>query len=200
MQPCQLDNLSAWLEAEIASLPDASHRRVILEVNANLDSFVKWPQRAVLWWAGCKRIKSHEFPPQLKQAVKQAGLKFRHWSNDPAIYSYRLAGGERPKRSTYDEWSIHHIYDGKFPYPTASRASLHAAKDVSHFTQSAGLVAIHPIADALADEFAVFAWRLRAESFLRFGYDPEAAFAEHHDDCGFARQMNRPGNAGGSRI
>lgn len=54
------------------------------------------------------------------------------------------------------------------------------------FTQSAGLVAIHPIADALADEFAIFAWRLRAESFLRFGYDPEGVFSAVQDDFGFA--------------
>jgi hypothetical protein len=49
--------------------------------------------------------------------------------------------------------------------------------EARYFTQSAGLVAIHPVADALADEFAVFAWRLRAEAFLRFGYDPEGAFS-----------------------
>jgi hypothetical protein len=55
---------------------------------------------------------------------------------------------------------------------------MRAAMDPRHFTQSAGLVAIHPIADALADEFGVFAWRLRAEAFLRFGHDPEGVFSD----------------------
>jgi hypothetical protein len=64
--------------------------------------------------------------------------------------------------------------------------SLQAVKQPRHFTQSAGLIAAHPIADALADECAAFAWRLRAEAFLRFGYDPEGAFASNQDDYGFS--------------
>lgn len=51
---------------------------------------------------------------------------------------------------------------------------------------SAGLVAIHPMADVLADEFGVFAWRLRAEAFRRFGYDPEGAFSDVQDEFGVA--------------
>lgn len=64
--------------------------------------------------------------------------------------------------------------------------SLRARDDGRHFTQSAGLVAIHPVADALADEIAIFAWRLRAESFVRFGYDPEGAFTGKHDEYDFS--------------
>jgi hypothetical protein len=60
------------------------------------------------------------------------------------------------------------------------------SKDGRHFIQSAGLLAIHPVADALADEFAIFAWRLRAEAAVRFGYDPEGAFGEVPDECGFS--------------
>jgi len=186
MTPCRLEDLSGWLEDEALSIPDEAHRRVILEVNSNLDSFVKWPKRSVLWWDGCQRIKYHEFPPTLREAINQAGLPFRNWSNDPAVYAYRLAGGERPKRAISDEWSIHHVYDGQFPYPGNRQSSLRAAKHPRHFTQSAGLVAIHPVADALADEFAIFAWRLRAESFVRFGYDPEGAFTGKLDEFGFA--------------
>jgi hypothetical protein len=33
---------------------------------------------------------------------------------------------------------------------------MHAAKDCNHFTQSAGLIAAHLIADALSDEFPFF--------------------------------------------
>jgi hypothetical protein len=46
-------------------------------------------------------------------------------------------------------------------------------------------VAIHPIADALFDEFPVFAWFLRAHAYLRFGYDPDRVFSLDCDDYGF---------------
>ena len=67
-------------------------------------------------------------------------------------------------------------------------ATLHAAKAGDHFTQSAGLVAVHPIADALCDEFPFFAWRLRVESFNRHGYDPDRVFGERCDPLGFWRK------------
>ncbi len=182
-----------WVvRAEARALPD-SHRRVVLEVAANLNQYVGWPLRAELLWEGCSRQREnaqkqryHKYPPELKEAL--ARLRFTDGrSNGPAIASYLMAGGERPLRSTGNSWHIHHLYDGKFPYPGDNRQpSIHAAREPRHFTQSAGLVAVHPLADALADEFAVFAWRLRAESFLRFGYDPECAFNKRVDDYGFA--------------
>ena len=45
---------------------------------------------------------------------------------------------------------MHHIYDGKFPAP-GHRKTAHAVKDQHLFTHSAGLVAVHPLADALAE-------------------------------------------------
>jgi hypothetical protein len=77
------------------------------------------------------------------------------------------------------------LYDGQFPHPSTARNGLRAVRESCHFTQSAGLVAIHPIADALAEEFAIFAWRLRAEAFCRFGYDPEGAFSNEPNEYGF---------------
>lgn len=59
----------------------------------------------------------------------------------------------------------------------------------THFTQSAGLIAVHPVADALVDEFPFFAWLLRAKSYIRFGYDPDAAFTLRVNDFGF--EINR---------
>ena len=67
------------------------------------------------------------------------------------------------------------------------RTSLHAVKDGRRFTQSAGLVAIHPIAEALKDEYLYFAWLLRHEAFLRFGYDPDAVLSERADGYGFRK-------------
>ena len=78
-------------------------------------------------------------------------------SNGPAIIAYAVSGGERPMRSNARGWNIHHLYDGKFPYPGNAGPSLQVMKEPRHFTQSAGLIAVHPLADALADEFSVFA-------------------------------------------
>ena len=192
MQPCQLDDLSGWVEADVASIPEQAHRCVILEVNANLDSFVKWPERAELLWSSCDRIpnpdrkrKYHRYPEMLKALFRERGIKLDGRGNGPAVAAYLVAGGERPKRNGNKGWSVHHIYDRNFPYPGATE-SMWAVRDPRHFTQSAGLVAIHPVADALADEFAIFAWRLRAESFLRFGYDPDGVFKGAPDEYGFA--------------
>jgi hypothetical protein len=81
--------------------------------------------------------------------------------NGPAIAAFILAGGIRPERfGSSNAWSVHHLYSGKFPY-IGPKTTTHAAKESGHFTQSAGLVAAHPIADALVDEFPFFAWLLR---------------------------------------
>jgi hypothetical protein len=186
VNPCQLDDLNGWLEAEAGAIVPDAFRRVLLEVNASLDSFVKWPQRAELLWDGCIKISKHQYPDVIKSAVKAAGLRLRDWSNDPAIYAYRLADGERPQRANKGEWHVHHMYDGQFPYQGNQQQCLHAVKHPRHFTQSAGLVAVHSVAHGLADEFAVFAWRLRAEAYVRFGYDPEGAFSDSQDEFGFA--------------
>lgn len=51
----------------------------------------------------------------------------------------------------------------------------------------AGLVAIHPVAEALKDEHSRFAWLLRREVFLRFGYDPDGVFCGAVDELGFKK-------------
>jgi hypothetical protein len=182
-----LADLNTWLEAEAGSIVPDTFRRVLVEVNGSLDSFVKWPQRAELLWATCDRTaKYHTYPNMLKTLFRQQRVTCDARSNGPAIMAYLVAGGQRPKRNGNHDWTIHHLYDGKFPYPGSVRQSVRAVMDARHFTQSAGLVAIHPVADALAHEFAVFAWRLRVESFLRFGYDPEGAFSDSQDEFGFA--------------
>lgn len=91
--------------------------------------------------------------------------------------AFLVAGGERPKRANGKGWAVHHIYEGQFPLRPDGFTS-HAVKSPELFTESAGLVAIHPIADALADEFAAFAWMLREEAFQRFGFDPDGVFSE----------------------
>jgi hypothetical protein len=68
------------------------------------------------------------------------------------------------------------------------RVSHHAVKDGRHFTQSAGLVVVHPIAEAPEDECFHFAWLLRYEALLRFGCDPDAALSERTGERGFRGQ------------
>jgi hypothetical protein len=79
------------------------------------------------------------------------------------------------------------LASGKFAY-FGRKETNHAAKEGNHFTQSAGLVALHPVADALVDEFPFFAWLLRADAYRRFGYDPDSVFSADHDQYGFVAE------------
>jgi len=154
-------------------------------VLARLDDFVKWPKEAVLLWHGCVRTKYHTYPAPILSLLAERNIYRRNWSNDPAIHAYLVAGGERPTRRHKEYgWDIHHLYLG---LPTkGGRNAIHAVKNELHFTQSAGLVAVHPIADALYEEDPEFAELLRRESFNRFGYDPDCLFSDqHHDEFGF---------------
>jgi len=60
-------------------------------------------------------------------------------------------------------------------------------KDGKHFTQAAELVAIHPVAEALKDEYFYVAWRLRHTVFLRFGCHSDRVSSERIDERGFKK-------------
>ncbi len=154
-------------------------RRTVL---SNLDEFVKWPKEPLLLWNGCSRDGYHTYPNQILELLRERGIYRRGWSNDPAIHSFLLAGGDRLKRKHKGYgWNIHHLYFG-----VGVKKTLHAVKDGKHFTQSAGVVAVHPIADTLCEEDSDFTAVLRDESFKRFGYDPDGIFSsELHDEFGF---------------
>ena len=184
-QRCVLDDLTAWALAEASSVTEPAPRECITTVCKSLDAFVRWPAKAVLLWNGCDRIapqgerqRIHSFPNTIKQAAKAVKAPLDTRSNGPAIVAFLVSGGVRPKRfGSQNSWSVHHIYSGKFPYIGKS-STLHAAKSGQHFTQSAGVVAVHPIADGMCDEYPFFAWLLRAEAFRRFGYDPDGVFSD----------------------
>lgn len=186
--PCNLEDLQKWFSIEAQAINDQAVRQVVFDVAENLNSFIRWPVKALLLWPGCDRLKKyHQYPKVIRDlaiVTNVRGLDSR--MNGPAIAAFRIAGGERPPRfGSNNSWSIHHIYSGKFPFVEKSQ-TLHAAKDSMHFTQSAGLVAIHPIADQMCDEFPQFAWLLRAMSYQRFGYDPDNVFSnDQHDEYGF---------------
>jgi hypothetical protein len=142
------------------------------------DTFLRWPTRALLLMPGTCRTAYHQYSDELKARIREGGLRPDSRSNGPAIVAYRLAGGERPARvASGRDWTIHHIYDGQFPWPGRG-AVTHAVKDGRYFTEAAGLVAAHPVADALADDVPWFAWMLRREAFLRFAFDPDQVFTD----------------------
>ena len=171
-----MTNFKAVMEGKLSELNDVE-RRIIMLVMDNMKHFIRWPERMLLLWPGCARAKGKnyfKYPESIKSKLKDAGIRIDRRSNGPAVMAFSYAGGERPpKRSTPSQgWNIHHIYDGKHPWPGSS-GTLHSVKDGEHFTRSAGLVAIHPIAEALAEEYFYFSWILRRESYVRFSYDPD---------------------------
>ncbi len=166
---------------------DPSFKAIITEVWDNKDKYVKLPSETILLWPGEIRQQYHTFTEELKTKLREKKIPIDSRSNGPAVVAYLYAGGERPIRSDGRlGWSIHHIYDGKHPFEERE-VSIHIVKDGNHFTQSAGLVAVHSIADALCDEFYYFAWLLRHEAFKRFGYDPDKVFSSEIDDKGFKK-------------
>jgi hypothetical protein len=191
--PVDLINLHCWLTAELGSIAKTPVGQVIELVIDNLDDFVQFPSRALLLWDGCDRIrpegkrhKYHKYPDEIRATAKAQEVTLDSRPNGPAIAAFLLAGGRRPQRlGSSNAWSVHHLYSGKFPYLGRDQTT-HAAKLGRHFTQSAGLIAAQPIADAICDEFPCFSWFLRAEAFVRFGYDPDGVFSDKPDDYGFA--------------
>ena len=192
VEPCDLADLPGWYDRELSQVPTEAEREVLSVVGRELTSFVRWPARALLLWDGADRIpepgkrqKYFRYPEKIKSLAKSAAVRLDTRPNGPAIASFQLAGGDRPGRfGSSNSWSIHHLYSGKFPYREGVETT-HAAKHGKHFTQSAGLVAAHPVADALVDEFPFFTWLLRAEAFRRYGYDPDSAFSDEQDAFGF---------------
>lgn len=189
---CDFNDLEGWVNKEIYNIPNSKIREVVQLIYNSVDEFVTWPKGATLLWEGCDRnrlegvkVKYHKYPNEIKL---QATFPLDRRPNGPAVASFLFAGGIRhPRYGSNNSWSVHHIYSGKFPYINRSN-TLHAAYDGKHFTQSAGLVAIHPLADQLADEYPFFSWYLRAISFKRFKYDPDGVFSSGtHDEYGFLK-------------
>lgn len=157
---------------------DVNYDSIMWIIRDNRSAFISWPRKSLLLLPGVTREKYHQYPPEVKQLLIKNGISPDNRSNGPAICSFLLAGGIRPIRETGKGWNIHHLYDGKFPY-TNRTVTTHAVKDGRFFTEAAGLVALHPLADAMADEFAEFAWWLRREAYDRFGFDPDGVFGEN---------------------
>ncbi len=191
------NNINQWFENEICDL-NSDIKHIVKYTYDHLDSFCSWPKKPILLWEGCNRKpndgekqKYHPLYPKIIQdKAKNKGIKLDRRSNGPAIASFEFADGERPQRyGNKNKWNIHHIYSGKFPYKTAGK-TLHAKENGLHFTQSAGLIAVHPILDSICDEIPAFSWVMRFRSWQKFGYDPDKAFSNNIDTYGFDIERN----------
>jgi hypothetical protein len=193
LEPIDPSNVARWFVRETAQIESEPVRHVLHHVAGHLADFVQWPQRAVLLWDGCdrcppegKKQKYHRYPAAISQLAKAQKITLDSRPNGPARAAFMFAGGVRPERfGSTNATTMHHVYSGKFPY-IGKVKTLHAVKFHKHFTQSAGVVASHPVADALGDEYPFFAWLLRYEAFKRFGYDPDGVFSSQQDGLGFA--------------
>ncbi len=119
------------------------------------------------------------YPQELEDEIRRAGLRVDRRSNGPAIISFLLSGGERPKRPYPSRWgwAIHHIYDGRNPR-TWRKPVPRAEDEPALFTDSGGLVAGHPVAYYIATREPLLAWLLRWEAFRRFNFDPMGVFGD----------------------
>ena len=187
-----MDNLLGWYSRETEQISTESFRHVAQYVGTHWRDFIRFAERPLLLWQGCDRVKPegekhkyHSYPDDIKATAKQLKVRLDGRPNGPARASFEFAGGERPERvGSTNDWTAHHLYSGKFPY-IGRTSTTHAIKLGDHFTQSAGVITAHPIADALCDEYPFFAWLLRAISYQKFGYDPDGVFSNDQDKFGF---------------
>jgi hypothetical protein len=168
-------NLPDWITDLRNDVP-VSCLRIADDVWLNKEEFISWPTRRFLFMPDTVRVDYYRYSPEQLALIRAAGIKPDTRSNGPAVMAFAIAGGQRPWRSVgRKQWSIHHIYDGQFP-ASGRQISTRAVVRGDSFTEAAGLVAVYPVADALADELAYFAWLLRYEAFIRFGFDPDGVF------------------------
>lgn len=112
-----MDSFHPIMDLRLEEL-NPSEKSIINEIWEHRTEFVQWPVKALLLWEGCIRIKYHEYPEEIKNDLRSAKIAIDSRSNGPAIMSFLLAGGKRPQRTSNpdQQWHIHHIYDGKFPW------------------------------------------------------------------------------------
>jgi hypothetical protein len=99
---------------------------------------------------------------------------WRAWS----VGAFRYAEGCVPQPPEGAEaWTIRHLYVLDAPM----------VEQKYHFTQSANLVAVHPVVHRLLAQYPCILKTLQARAFATFGYDPANQFApeREHDNCGF---------------
>ncbi len=103
-----------------------------------------------------------------------------------AAAGFRYGGGVVPQAPPEaDGWKTRHLYAGA--PALAAGVAFDATRDPNHYTQSAGIVAVHPVVDHLMALHPCMVFTLRWRAFDAFRYDPANYFAPQagHDACGF---------------
>src|ERR1051325_1797412 len=163
------EDVPDWIRAMAAKKRDPGVQSSMAIWNQR-HTYVRWPKEIRLLLPGVTRHPDgnnpncYQYPVGLIDEIQTAGLEVRNYNNDPAIYAFLLTGGDRPRRSfpaTWG-WTIHHIYDEKHPAPANVTAQPvpRAVRRGDLFTHSAGLVAVHPLADYVATNEPLLAWLL----------------------------------------
>src|SRR4051812_47586855 len=100
-------------------------------------------------------------------------------------YAARMPGW--PLTST-GYWRLRHLYDGRFVFEGREWSS-NALAERYHFTQSAGMILLHPVIAKLWERCGSIVKSLRARAFVEFGHDPDEYFSTgKHDRFGFVEE------------
>ena len=172
------EHVPAWIRRMLPKKPRIGEQCARAIWNQR-DAYIRWPRQQRLLLPGVVKHpdgmnpECYVYPPELVAEITQAGLPVDRRNNGPAILAFLLAGGDRPRRPFPEKWAwtIHHIYDGQHTRGN-NQPVPHAINDGSLFTEAAGLVAVHPLADYVGMNVSLLAWLLRWEAFRRFGFDP----------------------------
>ena len=103
-----------------------------------------------------------------------------------AVAAFKYAGGNVPQAVPgADCWHLVHVYEALTRYAAGNQEEAHRA--AKHYTQSANLVALHPVVQHLMAQYPCIVNTLQHRIFDAFGYDPANLFApgRGHDNCGF---------------
>ncbi|HMJ88301.1 MAG TPA: hypothetical protein VK530_00710 [Candidatus Acidoferrum sp.] len=171
--------LPTWLQAmgELVTLDNEA----ALSIWRERHKYFKWPKRSLLLQRGWtrhhdgSRSDCYSYDSELKTRLTAKRLEPDGRNNGPAILAFLMAEGTRP-RCNGGGWPIHHVYDGSAEHPVSRKKILHSVQNGDFFTQSAGLVAAHPVAHCIAHQSPLLGWLLRWEAYKRFTFDPDRVF------------------------
>jgi hypothetical protein len=170
----------------LAALQDSNGDRLrteLEEIEALLLGWIRWPKDASLLWDGCVRMSApYVYPGLLQRRIPHGVIMDRRMNNGPGRTAFHAGGGSCP-----EGWMCHHIYDRWYsPWPREGKPLVGGAVAVGrHFTQSAGIAAVHPTVNIDAHGDTTVSRFLKLLAFLKFGYDPEQRFGDKTDDYGF---------------
>jgi hypothetical protein len=123
-----------------------------------------------------------EYDALVRQQDPEAQEPWAH-----AVAAFRRMGGYVPQAVPGTEaWQLLHLYEALTRWGAAGNRD-EAARAARHYTQSANLVAVHPVVQHLMAQYPCIVKTLQARVFTKFRYDPLDQFApgRRHDICGF---------------